>query len=78
MSYCEYQYASRVKQLKNDRMQVKYANIYIALNMNIFNVEYHAIIDIVRFDLGQVAQKWSSVSRIYEYQSTRSLLTLYM
>ena len=46
--------------------------------MNIFNVEYHAIIEIVKFDLGQVAQKWSSVSRIYEYQSTRSLLTLYM
>ena len=77
MRYCEYQYASWVKQLKNDRMQVKYANIYIALNMNIFNVEYHAIIEIVKFE-GQVAQKWSSVSRIYEYQSTRSLLTLYM
>ena len=46
--------------------------------MNIFNVEYHAIIEIVKFDLGQAAQKWSKVSRIYEYQSTRSFPTLYM
>ena len=45
--------------------------------MNIFNVKCHAIIEIVECESGQVAQKWSSVSRIYEYQSTGSLPTLY-
>ena len=45
---------------------------YIVLNINIFNVEYHAIIEIVECESGRVAQKWSSASRICEYRSTRS------
>ena len=33
--------------LKNGRKRVEYASTYIVLNINIFNVEYHAIIEIV-------------------------------
>ena len=44
--------------------RLKYGRIceYIVLNINIFNVEYHAIIEIVECESGRVAQKWSSAS----------------
>ena len=46
---------------------------YIVLNINIFNIEYHAIIEIVECESGRVAQKWSSASQICEYRSTQSI-----
>ena len=39
--------------LKNGRVWDKYASIYLVLNINIFNIEYHVIIEIV--ESGRVA-----------------------
>ena len=36
-----------------------------------FNAKYHAIIEIVECESRQVAQKWSSASRLWEYAGTR-------
>ena len=36
-----------------------------------FNVKYHAIIEIVECESGQVAKKLSSASRLCEYAGTR-------
>ena len=41
-----------------------------------FNVKYHAIIEIVECESGQIPQKWSSASQLCEYAGTRSLPTL--
>ena len=51
--------------LKNGQVASIYASIHY--KSQIFNVKYNAIIEIVECELRQVAQKWSSASRICEY-----------
>ena len=57
-------WTSRVEssRLKNGWVRVEYASIYIVLNINIFNIEYHAIIKIV--ESGQVDKKIVESSQI--------------
>ena len=54
--------------LKNGQVASRYASIHY--KSQIFNVKYNAIIEIVECELCQVAQKWSSASRICEYAGT--------
>ena len=53
---------------------MSYISKYRVLNINIFKVKKHAIIEIVECNLGRVAQKWSNVSRICKYRSTGTRL----
>ena len=39
------------------KAQVEYGNICIVLKINIFNLQYHDIIEIVQCESGRVAQK---------------------
>ena len=52
---------------------------YIVLNINIFNVKYHAIIEIVESSRRVVSKKYQvKSSRICEYRSTRSFTALHI
>ena len=56
--------------LKKCQIASRYANTWHRFQF--FNGKYHAIIEIVECESGQIAQKWSSAGRICGCRSIRS------